>query len=115
MLCLVDCKDLLAQVSSDSLDLIKNPSLFGPGFTDLFGKKFKKSFIKEFKFSKELHSFVSHPRYHGNANKKKPFRFQPGKARASTPNHGARGTKTAGVVFSPPEEKQLNTIQKNKI
>ena len=32
-------KGLLAKVSSDSLDLIEDPSLFSPGSTDLFGKK----------------------------------------------------------------------------
>ncbi|XP_028401014.1 uncharacterized protein LOC114524096 [Dendronephthya gigantea] len=71
-------KGLLAKISSDSLDLLEDQSLFSQGSTDLFGKKFKKSFLKELKLSKELDSLVGRARYHGN-NKSKPFRFQPGK------------------------------------
>ena len=105
-------KGLLAKVSSDSLDLIEDPSLFCPGSTDLFGKKFKKSFLKELKLSKELDSLVSRQRHHGNPNKQKPFRFQRSvPARASTPGNGARGTKTVGVVSPTIGEKttQCNT------
>ena len=78
-------KGLLAKVSSDSLDLIEDQSLFSPGSTDLFGKKFKKSFLKELKLSKELDSLVGRQRYHGNPNKQKLFRFQPGKGPGFNP------------------------------
>ena len=70
-------KGLLAKVSSDSLDLIDDPELFVPDSPDLFGKKFKKAFLKDLKLSKELDSLVR-GKYHGNANKQKPFRRQPG-------------------------------------
>ena len=72
-------KCLLAKVSPDSLDLIDDPELFLPDSSDLFGKKFKKAFLKELKLSKELDSLVR-GKYHGNGNatKQKPFRRQPG-------------------------------------
>ena len=74
---------LLAKVSSDSLDLIEDPELFVPNSSDLFGKKFKKAFLKELKLSKELDSLVRE-KYHGNANKRKSFRHQPGKGPGSS-------------------------------
>ena len=69
-------KGLWAKVLSDSLDLIDDPELFVPDSSDLFGKKFKKAFLKELKLSKELDSLVR-GRYHSNATKPKPFRRQP--------------------------------------
>ena len=78
-------KGLLAKVSSDSLDLIDDPELFVPDSSDLFGKKFKKAFLKELKLSKELDSLVR-GKYHGNGNatKQKPFRRQPGRGPGSS-------------------------------
>ena len=78
-------KGLLAKVSSDSLDLIDDPELFVPDSSDLFGKKFKKAFLKELKLSKELDSLVR-GKYHGNAHKQKPFRRQPGRGPGSSTN-----------------------------
>ena len=92
-------KGLLAKVSSDSLDLIDDPELFVPDSSDLFGKKFKKAFLKELKLSKELDSLIR-GKYHGNANatKQKPFRRQQGEARAPVPRPstttGATGSRT---------------------
>ena len=104
-------KGLLAKVSSDSLDLIEDPSLFCPGSTDLFGTKFKKSFLKELKLSKELDSLVSRPRHYGNPNKQKPFRFQPGKG----PGFNSRYMepevpKPWGSFLLPSGKKQLSAI-----
>ena len=100
-------KGLLAKVSTDSLDLIEDPSLFCPGSTDLFGKKFKKSFLKEIELSKELDSLVGRRRYHGNPNKQKPFRFQPG---PQLPDMEPEVPKPWGSFLLPLGEKQLNTI-----
>ena len=74
-------KGLLAKVSPDCLDLIEDPELFTPGSSDLFGKKFKKAVLKELKLAKEMDSLVSGSggRNHGNVNRYKPFRQQPGK------------------------------------
>ena len=93
-------KGLLAKVSSDSLDLIEDPSLFCPGSTDLFGKKFKKSFLKELKLSKELDSLVGRQRYHGNPNKQKPFRFQPVKGPGFNSRTWSQRYQNRGGLFS---------------
>ena len=98
---LVDRREgLLAKVSSDSLDLIEDPSLFSPGSTDLFGKKFKKSFLKELKLSRELDSVVGRQRYHGNPNKQKPFRFQPGKGPGFSSRTWSQRYQNRGGHFS---------------
>ena len=78
-------KGLLAKVSSDSLDLIEDPELFVPNSFDLLGKKIEKAFLKELKLSKELDS-LARGKYHGNANKQKPFRHQPEKSPGSSAN-----------------------------
>jgi hypothetical protein len=73
-------KGLLAKVSSESVDLIGDSELFSPGSSDVFGKKFKKAFLKELKLSKELDSLArgKNRYHHGNYGKQKPFRRQPG-------------------------------------
>ena len=43
-------KGLLAKVSSDSLDIIEDPSLFCPGSTDLFGKNLRNRFSRSLNF-----------------------------------------------------------------
>ena len=84
-------KGLLAKVLSDSLELIADPSLFCPGFTDLFGKKFKKSFLKELKVSKELDSLQPG---------KGPFRFQPRKGPGFNSRTWSKRYQNRGGRFS---------------
>ena len=91
-------KGLLAEVSSNFLDLIEDPSLFCAGSTDVFGKKFKKSFFKELKLSKEVDSFVGRQCYRGNRNKQKPFRFQPGKGSGFNSRTWSQRYQNLGVV-----------------
>jgi hypothetical protein len=84
----------LAKVSPDCLDLVDDPELFAPGSSELFGKKFKKAFLKDLKLSKEMDSLMSGGR-HGNGknNSKqfKPFHQQPGKGPGYNPRSWSKG------------------------
>ena len=115
-------KSLLGKVSSDSLDLIDDPELFVPDSSDLFGKKFKKAFLKELKLSKELDSLVRGKCHgNGNATKQKPFRRQPGRgpgSSAKTQYNYRRsrflyGQGKAGKSVFEPREQKLTGITPN--
>ena len=69
-------KSLLAKVSPESLDLLDETNLFEMDSADLFGKKFKKAMLKEFKHDKIMDNLFSRS---SHGNRKQFFRQQPGK------------------------------------
>ena len=85
-------KGLLVKVSADCLDLVDDSDLFTSGCSDLFGKRFKKAFLKELKLSKELDSLVSRNGANNNGNFRhfQPFRQRPGRGPGSNNRDGFR-------------------------
>ena len=70
-------KSLLAKVSPESLDLLDETNLFEKDSADLFGKKFKKAMLKEFKHDKIMDNLFGRS---SHGNRKQFFRQQPGKS-----------------------------------
>ncbi|CAB4038123.1 Hypothetical predicted protein, partial [Paramuricea clavata] len=100
-------KGLLAKVSPDCLDLVDDPELFGPGSSELFGKKFKKAILKDLKLSKEMDSLMSGG-HHGNGKNNykpfKPFRQQPGKGPGYNPRSWDQSTGFNSRSWNQPSQ-----------
>ena len=80
-------KSLLAKVSPESLDLLDERNLFEKNSADLFGKKFKKAMLKEFKHDKIMDNLFGRS---SHGNRKQFFRQQPGKGPGFFPGTNAR-------------------------
>ena len=80
-------KSLLAKVSPESLDLLDERSLFEENSADLFGKKFKKAMLKEFKHVKIMDNLLGSS---SHGNRKQFFRQQLGKGPGFFPGTNAR-------------------------
>ena len=80
-------KSLLVKVSPESLDLLDERSLFEENSADLFGKKFKKAILKEFKHVKNMDNLLGSS---SHGNRKQFFCEQPGKGPGFFPGANAR-------------------------